>query len=783
MFLAKSSTWLSLATITLGVSAGWFLLPLVSKNSDSKKQAIAAQKQLGDKTLMAEWQKDIKPMLEHYCYDCHGDGSSKGELDLEKYPDLASMRKDPKIWEHILTRVDYHLMPPPKEEQPEKKERKKLAAWINNAVFPASATDPGHSVMRRMNRIEYQNTIEDLLGIETSVASLLPPDDSGYGFDNNGSALSISPAHIEKYLQAAEKALDEAIVIGPMKPSQINIKSRDISGGGRKKDDGIYFFIRASAQIKPELKQAGKYKLVITASASQAGHEPAFLDVILGKKHIAHFEVKNLLGDEKTFSTELELPSGRTDITLDYPNDFYDPRNKNPQRRDRNLMIHKIRLEGPLGVNRQKPSSHRQIFTPRKSNQDNRTYAREVLENFAHRAFRRPATKEEIDRYLVLADKIGRADRSLESGIKSAISAMLVSPSFLFIAPDTASSKPSGKAAPINEHSLASRLSYFIWSTMPDEELLKLADQNKLRKNLDQQIARMLKDSRSREMVRHFTGQWLELRNLESITPDRKKFRNFSPTLARDMRTETQMLADHILRGNQSLLSFLDADYSFINERLAELYKIPDIKGKDFRRVSMTGTPRRGILTHASILTVTSQPNRTSPVLRGKFILENILDIEPPPPPPNLPALEESHEEGKSMTVREQLEMHRRKTACAGCHNLMDPVGFAFENYNAIGAHREFANGRAIDTTGKLVTGEPVKDAESLRLVILNGKRDEFLRCLTVKMMTYATGRGIGRQDRLHVDKVLSELQKKDYNAHTLIRGIIHSVPFQQQRK
>ncbi|WP_435894389.1 DUF1592 domain-containing protein [Oceaniferula spumae] len=780
--MAKSTTWLSIATIALGVTAGWMILPFLTDRPEVAEKVVVQPKP-NETELMAQWEKDIKPMLEHYCYDCHGDGMSKGKLDLDEYPNLASMRKDPKVWEHIIARVDYHLMPPPEEEQPEKKEREKLTAWINNAVFPADQTDPGHVVMRRMNRIEYQNTIDDLLGIDTDLISLLPPDDSGYGFDNNGSALSISPAHIEKYLQAAEKALDKAIVVGPMKPYRIPITNRHISGDGRKSDSGIYLFTRGTAAVAPKIEKAGKYRLVITASASQAGHEPAFLDVHYRKKHIAHFEVKNSLGDEKVFTTEFELKSGKHDIGLTFPNDFYDPNSKNPQRRDRNLMIHQIRLEGPLGVKRQKPSSHRRIFIHRKGDQDNRSYAKAVLTRFANRAFRRPVSGEEIDRYLVLVDKIGRADKSLESGIKSAISAMLVSPSFLFIAPDTAISKHSGKTSAISEHALASRLSYFLWSTMPDDELLALADTGTLRKNLDSQITRMLEDNRSREMVNHFAGQWLQLRDLDAITPDQEHFRKFNRALADDMRTETETLANYILRGNRSLLDFLDADYSFINERLADLYEIPDVKGQNFRRVQIKGTQRRGILTHASILTITSQPNRTSPVLRGKFVLENILDITPPPPPPNLPSLEEAHGEGNNTTVREQLEMHRKKAECAGCHNLMDPVGLAFENYNGIGRWREFDNGRTIDASGKLVTGEALENAESLRLVLLNGKRDEFLRCITIKMMTYALGRGVGRQDRLHIDKVLSELQKKDYTAHTLIKSIIHSVPFQRQRQ
>jgi hypothetical protein len=291
----------------------------------------------------------------------------------------------------------------------------------------------------------------------------------------------------------------------------------------------------------------------------------------------------------------------------------------------------------------------------------------------------------------------------------------------------------------------------------------------------------MLEDNRSKEMVRHFSGQWLQLRDLHVVTPARKRFPSFNRELAMDMRTETEMLTDHILRGNRNLLEFLTADYTFINDRLATHYKMADVKGSEFRKVSLVGTKRRGLLTHASLLTITSQPTRTSPVLRGKFVLENILDIEPPPPPPDLPQLDDPKQHGKRMTLREQLALHRKKTACAGCHNLMDPVGLAFENYDAIGRFREFDNGRAIDASGMLVTGEKVENAESLRRIIANQKQDEFLRCLTVKMLTYALGRGVSRTDRVTVDNILRDLKKNGYHSRSIIHGIIDSVPFQHR--
>lgn len=787
----RSHTWIWTvsAVCTAGLAFGWLfqskLLPPKNQQVDQKNQDSAVHTDIpvaSDEELMQVFQRDIHPMLEQYCYDCHMDGSDKGGLDLDAFPDLASMRKNPKIWEHILARIDYHLMPPPKEKQPEKKEREKLITWINDAVFPVDPNnpDPGHVVIRRLNQIEYQNTIRDLLGVHIDAANILPPDDSGYGFDNIGSVLSISPSHVEKYLQAAEHALDKAVIIGPMPASMLTYKPTQFRGDGVKSAEGIFFFTRGQASVNAKARQAGNYLLHISASAHQAGKDPAHLEILLNNKRVKIHHVKNHISDQKTFTTQLKLRSGSNKIEIGFPNDYYDPKHQDPRRRDRNLIIHDIRLEGPTNIARKKPETHHRIFLPRKPGTSDTDYTRAVLTQFASRAFRRPVNDQEIDRYIDLVKRMTTKDQSLESGIYAALQAILVSPSFLYIAPPDNLSTSSPTL--ISEHALASRLSYFLWSSMPDEKLLKLANEGKLRDQLDTQVARMLEDVKAKEMIRHFSGQWLQLRDLDVVTPDRKRFRSFTRELASDMRTETEMLTDHILRGNLSLLEFLNADYTFVNDRLAHHYVMIGVKGSHFRKVTLAGTGRRGLLTHASLLTITSQPTRTSPVLRGKFVLENILDITPPPPPPDLPQLEDPKNHGKRMTLREQLALHRKKSACAGCHNLMDPVGLAFEHYDAIGRFREFDNGRKIDASGKLVTGETLENAESLRHILATQKQDEFLRCLTIKMMTYALGRGVTRTDRVTVENILRDLQKTDYRAHNLIHGIVNSVPFQHMK-
>lgn len=771
-------------SLVVGIALGWWFMPTSSERGETPPAGGQAgvTPVASDGELMQAYEQDIHPMLEQYCYECHMDGSDKGGLDLDAYPDLASMRKDPKVWEHILARVDYHLMPPPKEKQPAREEREKLVTWINDAVFPVDPNnpDPGDPVIRRMNQVEYQNTIRDLLGVEIDASAILPPDDSGYGFDNIGSVLSISPAHVEKYLSAAELALDKALVIGPMRAPVAALRPTRFHGGGEISAQGLFFFRQSQASAVVEVERQGDYLLHVTASAQPAGEEDARLDIYLDGKKLRSHPVKNRPGSEKVFTTQLRMPAGKHRIGVGFPNDFYDPDEKDPGRRDRNLLVHRVRLEGPTNVSHRKPETHRRVFIARESGADDASYVESVLGHFAARAFRRPPGSGEINRYASLAQRVMSEKKSLEAGIHTALQAMLVSPSFLYIAPP----QEGGSESPalVSEHALASRLSYFLWSTMPDERLLKLAGDGQLRARLDEEVIRMLEDDRAGEMVRHFSGQWLQLRDLDVVTPSRKRFPTFSRELASDMRTETEMFADHILRGNRSLLEFLTADYTFVNDRLAHHYVMLGVKGSEFRKVSLAGTKRRGLLTHASLLTVTSQPTRTSPVLRGKFVLENILDIEPPPPPPDLPQLDDPKNHGKRMTLRESLAEHRKKTACAGCHNLMDPVGLAFEHFDAIGRYREFENGRAIDASGRLVTGEALEDAESLRQVLAGQKQHEFLRCLTVKMLTYALGRGVTRTDRVTVDNILRDLKENGYRSRSLVLAIVNSVPFQARK-
>ena len=409
-----------------------------------------------------------------------------------------------------------------------------------------------------------------------------------------------------------------------------------------------------------------------------------------------------------------------------------------------------------------------------------RRIAEDFAQAFMRHAYRREVTREEIKAVLVLAKQAVDDGGSFEEGVRLAVQAVLISPHFLFRW--ELDGKPDNPRAirSLNEFELASRLSFFLWSSQPDDQLLKCAQKGRLRKNLGSEVGRMLKDARAQSFVENFVGQWLELRNLDVYQPDKKLFPTFTPALRNDMRQETELLFAHVMRGNRSVLELLSADYSFVNARLAAHYGIPDVQGEKFRSVSLRGTSRGGILGHASILTITSDPNRTSPVKRGKYVLENILGAPPPAPPPDVPPLSESGE--ITGTLREQFVKHRQDPTCASCHKVMDPIGFAFENYDAIGRYRTKANGIPIDASGKLETGEPFKNATDLRRILLNRKREYFARCITEKMLTYALGRGLEYYDKRTIDNIVTRLKKSNYRFSELVQGIVTSLPFDMKR-
>lgn len=759
--------------------AGAFATELVSLKTEETQPS---------KNQLAEtYQKEILPIFQTYCYDCHGDGSKKGELAMDFYKDIDAMIADRDVWKRIRDHIDFRLMPPPDEDAPDDVDRNKLLSWIDSAVFPVDPNnpDPGHVTLRRFNKVEYRNTIRDLLGVTVNVDEILPADDSGYGFDNIGDVLTLSPVHLERYLEAARVALDQAIDLGPLRLPQRVVSGQEFKGNGTRNREGFFFFANAEAVREFKLPP-GRYKFMVRAGAEATGKEAAKMVLRLNGADTHTWEVKNHRSKLETFETEVRIEGkekGNTRVAIAFTNDFYDEKHPDPKERDRNLLLRQVIVEGPLdGPMAPRPETHRRIYGERANGLTDDAYMVEVLNRFARRAFRRPAEPGEIERYLAFNRIAKSHGKPVEEAIRNALEAMLISPTFLFREEPGIGATKGGRQL-ISEHALASRLSYFLWSTMPDPELMKLSSAGKLRENLPQQIERMLADKKSEAFTSNFAGQWLQLRNLSGTFPNRYMFRSYyDDRLAPLMRRETEMLFANILEENLPVDTLLTADYTFINDKLATHYGIADVEGSQFRKVSLKDTPRRGIFGHGSFLTLTSYPNRTSPVLRGQYILENILHTPAPPPPPNIPQLTGAGGGKKKMSLREQMERHRDDPSCASCHALMDPIGFGLENFDAVGRWRDKEGGNPVDASGTLVTGQSFAGPQDLMKIISSDNRSAFHKALAEKLLTYALGRGVDWYDRPAVKDIVTKTDASDGRFVQLIQAVVTSVPFQFRR-
>ena len=743
------------------------------------------------------YEREILPILQKHCFDCHGDGSSKGDLILDSWESSRSRLSDIETWKEVLNNVSLKLMPPAKRKsQPNDKEREKIINWIESEVFRLDPDnpDPGRVTIRRLNRQEYNNTVRDLMMVDFKPAKDFPPDDSGYGFDNIGDVLSISPVLLEKYLKAGNQVASAAVRTSDP-PKQIKKYEASALKGGEDRGGARILPTTGSVKAKHKFFQGGEYIVRIRAGAEQAGKEPAKMTLSIEDKKRRTFEVKNrpekmqvyeyrLRIDEEEFAQEYELNDGVQLIETRFINDFFDPKNKDPKRRDRNLFIGSIEVEGPLGVSNDKlPDFHQKIFNGLEISPENRIKeAKKILWKFTSRAYRRKVPEAEIER-LIRFVRIGLeegGEYAFENGIKLACQAVLTSPFFLFRGEVQPEPDNPDATYRIDEYSLASRLSYFIWSSMPDDELFLHATQTTLRKNLKSQVIRMLKDPKAKALTDNFAGQWLQLRDIAILDPDPKTYREFDGELKVSMKRETEMLFEHILKEDLPVIDFLSAPYSFINKRLSMHYGIKGFEGDGFRKTSLEGTRRRGILTHGSILTITSNATRTSPVKRGKWILENILGTRPPEPPPGVDELDGNKK--LKGNLRQRLEQHREDPNCSSCHALMDPLGFAYENFNGIGRWRENDEGAPIDASGKLVSGESFKTHEEFQKILLTEKREDFLRCLSEMMLTYALGRGIEFYDKLALEAIIKSLKSSDLKFSVLVFGVVKSVPFQYRR-
>ena len=737
----------------------------------------------------ADYEKQIKPLLSQYCYGCHNEEKHKGGLSLQAYPEITAIHQRRDVWAEVLRKVRGKEMPPEGKPQPSPTQRDRIANWIEAELFPVDPAhpDPGRVTIRRLNRAEYNNTIRDLIGIDFHPADDFPNDDTGYGFDNIGDVLTVSPLLLEKYLAAAEKILDEAIVDEFSRPPARKFfpatEFKCQSGGSLMSPAVFCLSSEGEVVVTNKIAQSGQYRWRVLAYAEPAGPEKATMGLRLDGKTVETCEVRTEENSPAFYEMSLRLESGPHKFSSAFLNDYYNPSDPDPKNRDRNLYVESMELVGPLDSKPPPlPESHRRIFVKQPTAGTTNQCLKEILGRFALRAFRRPPSAAEIDRLAGLAQQALQDGASFERSVRVALEAVLVSPHFLFRGELQPQPNNAHRVHRIDEYALASRLSYFLWSSMPDDELFALAEKGKLRKNLDAQVARMLRDSKSEALVQNFAGQWLQLRNLKLVAPDPKIFPDFDESLRVAMRTETELFFANIIRQDRSILDFLTADYTFANERLASFYKLPGVSGTEFRKVSLQGTPRRGVLTQASVLTVTSNPTRTSPVKRGKWVLDNLLAQPPPPPLPNVPPLSEAKEDVAAATLRQRMERHRQDPICASCHAQMDPIGFSLEHFDGIGAWRDKEGAFPIDDSGQLKSGERFSGAEGLTEILAHQKRNDFVRCLTEKLLTYALGRGLEYYDRPAVDRIMKDLARKDYRFSALVLEVAMSAPFELRR-
>ena len=726
--------------------------------------------------------------LDQYCTTCHNDRSLRAGLSLESVrgDDVAAHTT---VLEKVLRRLRTGEMPPPSRPRPSESTTAQLVTWLETSLdrVALDAPDPGAPAIHRLNRAEYRNAVRDLLGIDLDHARDLPADDSGYGFDNIGDVLTVSPLHIEKYVSAARRV--SRLAVGTSTPRPIVVKYTPASGTRNEAIAGLPPNQRGGTLFRHFFPFDADYTITVRIRGGRVAHMPApQLDVRVDGERVrlfeADYETNEANQGTRNYEVSVTLPAGDHTIGAGFLTEYAtDPQNPR-DRQSAGYSVDYVLVGGPFeatGVGQ--GESQQRIFVCRpEPGSAEEPCARRILSTLARRAYRTPVTPRDIDPLILLFTE-GRADGgSFEHGIEMGLSGVLVAPRFLFRAPVVPDGGRPGEVYRLSDLDLASRLSFFLWSSIPDEELLSLAEEGVLSQPpvLAGQITRMIADPKSRALVDNFGGQWLHLRNVADWTPDPERYRGFDESLRYAFQQETELFLEHLIREDRSVLDLINADYTFVNERLADFYGIEGVEGGYFRRVSLEGTNRGGVLTQASVLMVTSYPTRTSPVLRGKWVLENLLGAPPPPPPPDVPALTDAAETSAG-SLREALEQHRADPACAVCHTRMDPLGFALESFDAVGRFRTADNGVMIDDSGALPDGTPVNGPSGLRDVLM-ARRVEVVETLAEKLLTYAIGRGLEASDRPALREIRRRVESDDYRFSALVSGIVDSVPFRMRR-
>ncbi len=746
---------------------------------------------------------DYSSLVGTYCLTCHNDKAKTAGLSLQAL-ELTNVPAHAPVWEKVARKLRSGEMPPPTvRSRPDAKTSQALADYLETTLDRAAVArpNPGRAPVHRLNRAEYSNAIRDLLAVDVRPGDWLPVDDSGYGFDNIAAVLSTSPALLDRYMSAAHKVSRLAIGDLALKPAEeIYDAKRDPIKGSRNEqlNEQLPFDSRAGMTVEHYFPLDAEYVFKVRFVGMQPGAEETDVDPYQVRIAVkAGLHTVGVTSPRENLKSEHDAPrtgpGGRSGISqVPSPVDLrlngarlkrFDVRTTLPE-------VSKLVIGGPYeATGRGDTPSRRAIFVchPGARPAQEAACARSILGTLARRAFRRPVTREDIQPLYAFYEK-ARAGRSeaepadFERGIQSAIEAMLVSPEFLFRIERDRSTGDASTPHRVSDVELASRLSFFLWSTIPDEELLALAERGRLKEPsvLEQQVRRMLDDPRADTLVSNFAGQWLQLRNVETVRPDPVIF-PFDEALRQSFFTETALFVSSVFREDRSLLDLLSADYTFVNQRLAEHYGMPRMYGSQFRRVPLSDVNRRGLLGQGSVLTVTSYPNRTSVVQRGKWILENLLGTPPPPPPPDIPELKASAN-GKTLSMREQMQAHRANAICASCHARMDPIGFALENYDAVGRWRDEDADKAIDASGTLPDGTEFQGPAGLSQLILTKYQDDFVRTATEKLLTYALGRGVEYYDYPTIRSITRDAARDNYRVSSWILAIVKSTPFQMRK-
>jgi cytochrome c5 len=769
-----------------------------------------------------------RAVFDKYCVTCHNERLRVANLTLDKM-DLDQVGGNADVWEKVIRKLRSGAMPPPRMPRPDATAYDSTAGWLETALDRAAEQNlnPGRPALHRLNRAEYTNAIRDLLALDIDGPTLMPTDESGFGFDNIADVLSLSPVLLDRYMSAAQKVSRMAIGDATLRSAgDVHTISLGLVQDDRMSEE-MPFGTRGGTVIRRAFPVDGEYLIKIrlrrgfnTGIIRGLGRREQ-LDVLLDGVRIKRFtlggecvdsteprcqreagrldgatplaSVYEQTADEGlefrfvaktgvhqvavTFVQQTTLPEGawsKAPAALAYSTDDFD----GP------MELRTVEFQGPVTVTGSAESSSRKrifVCRPRNPSEDG-TCAKKILSTLARRAYRRPATDRDVQALWKLY-QVGRRDGNFDSGIQLALEGLLVSPNFLFrIEVDPAGVAP-GAAYRLTDLELASRLSFYLWSSIPDEDLLEAAEHGKLKDPLvlEQQVRRMLRDPRASALITNFADQWLYLRNMRLVTPDPRQFPEFDENLRDAFQRETELFLEDQLRSDHSVVDLLSANYSFVNERLAKFYGISNVYGSHFRRVTLSNPNRFGLLSQGSILTVTSYVNRTTPTVRGKWVLENILGAPPPPPPPNVNT-DLSEKPGEPATsIRQRLEAHRKNAVCASCHSNMDPVGFAFENFNGIGKWRTTDAGSPIDASGVLVDGTSFEGPAQFRNVLLT-HGNQFVGTVAEKLLTYALGRGLEPYDQPVVRKILREAAPGDYRWSSLILGVTKSLPFQMRR-